>query len=215
MSKVNHNICPVAKWKRRKEARPGEILDAAMKVFCEKGFAATRLDDVACLAGVSKGTVYLYFDNKEALFTALVNEMVLPVVKRAETLVDNHTGSAASLIKVLVEQWQENVIATKLSGIPKLIISEAGNFPELGKFYIEKVIQRGRKIMSRVIEKGIETGEFVECDASYVSRVMLAPMVFTAVWERSLAGLDDDKYSVEKFFQVQLDLMLNGLKKTS
>lgn len=205
--------CPVARWARRKEARPGEIIDAALEVFCEKGFAATRLDDVARLAGVTKGTVYLYFDNKEALFTALVNEMIVPQVERAESMVENYTGTASSLIKILIEQWHENIIKTKLSGIPKLIISEAGNFPELAKFYLEHVIRRGRKMMARVIKMGIEKGEFVDCDVDYVSRIILAPMVFTAVWERSLANLDDDKYDVEKFFQVQLEIMFQGLKK--
>lgn len=213
MAKPQKCLCPVARWKRRKEARPGEIIDAALEVFSEKGFAATRLDDVARLAGVTKGTVYLYFENKEALFTALVNEMVVPQVARAESLVENYSGSASSLIEILVKQWQTNVVESKLSGIPKLIISEAGNFPELGKFYLEKVVQRGRKMMTRVIEKGIKSGEFIKCDANYVSRVILAPMVFTAVWERSLASLDEEKYDVEKFFQVQLEIMLRGLKK--
>lgn len=213
MSKNTKCDCPVARWKRRKDARPGEILDAAMDVFCEKGFAATRLDDVARLAGVTKGTVYLYFESKEALFHALVNEVVVPQVERAENLLDSHDGSATSLITILVGQWQENVINTKLSGIPKLIISEAGNFPELGKFYLEHVVQRGRKLMARVIEKGIKSGEFVDCDANYVSRVILAPMVFTAVWERSLSSLDNEKYDVEKFFNVQLELLFKGLGK--
>lgn len=207
-------LCSAARWKRRKEARPGEIIDAALEIFSEKGFAATRLDDVARLAGVTKGTVYLYFDNKQALFTALVNEMVVPQVERAESMIESYSGSASSLIEILVKQWRQNVVESKLSGIPKLIISEAGNFPELGKFYLEKVVKRGRRMMAHVIEMGISTGEFVECDANYVSRVILAPMVFTAVWERSMASLDDEKYSVEKFFQVQLDIMLKGLKKS-
>jgi len=206
--------CPVKKWKRRKKARPGEIIDAALEIFCEKGFAATRLDDVAKLAGVTKGTVYLYFSSKESLFTALVNEMVVPQMARAEEMIAGYKGTAASLLEELVSQWQKNVVATKLSGIPKLIISEAGNFPELGKFYLEKVVLRGRKLMARVIEKGIENGEFSNCDANYVSRVILAPMVFTAVWERSLACLDPEKYDTEKFFKVQLDMIFNGLKRT-
>jgi len=212
----NHKCsCTVARWQRRKEARPGEIIDAALELFCEKGFAGTRMDDVARLAGVTKGTVYLYFKNKEALFYALVNEMVVPQVERAENMIANHAGSAASLIEVLIQQWQQNIIKTKLSGIPKLIISESGNFPELAKFYIETVIQRGRKMMARVIEKGIERGEFIKCDADYVSRVLLAPMVFTAIWERSLASLDNETYDVEKFFKIQLEIMLHGLTKTN
>lgn len=212
MTKKQICLCPVGRWKRRKEARPGEIIEAALEIFCEKGFAGARLDDVAHLAGVTKGTVYLYFKNKEALFYAVVNEMVVPKVEQAEAMIANHTGTASSLIQTLVMQWQENVVKTKLSGLPKLIISEAGNFPELGKFYLENVVQRGRRILARVIKKGIDAGEFVECDPKYVSRVILAPMVFTAIWERSLACLDEEKYDVEKFFQTQLEIMLRGLK---
>jgi len=205
--------CPV-RWQRRKEARPGEIIDAALELFCEKGFAGTRMDDVARHAGVTKGTVYLYFENKEALFYALVNEMVVPQVERAENMIANHTGSASALIEILIKQWHENIIKTKLSGVPKLIISESGNFPELAKFYIKNVIQRGRRMMARVIEKGIERGEFIQCDASYVSRVILAPIVFTTIWERSLASLDNETYDIEKFFKIQLEIMLSGLKAT-
>ena len=214
MSKNHKRSCPVGRWQRRKEARPGEIIDAALELFCEKGFAGTRMDDVARHAGVTKGTVYLYFENKEALFYALVNEMVVPQVERAENMIANYTGSAASLIEILIKQWHENIIKTKLSGIPKLIISESGNFPELAKFYIDNVIQRGRRMMARVIEKGIECGEFIKCDPDYVSRVILSSMVFTAVWERSLASLDDETYDVEKFFDTQFEIMLSGLKKT-
>lgn len=116
---------------RRKEARPGELTSAALQLFVEKGFAATRLDDVAARAGVSKGTLYLYFDSKEALFKAVIEEAMLPVLDAGDDLVEKYEGSAAALLRELIGAWWQLIGNTPLGGVPKLMISEAGNFPAL------------------------------------------------------------------------------------
>jgi len=128
------------RWHRRKDERPAEIVSAALNLFVERGFMATKLDDVAKQAGVSKGTVYLYFQNKEDLFRAVVQEMVLPEIERIEKVISSHRGSAEDLLRRLVKQWWQNVGESRLSGIPKLIIAEAGNFPGLAQFFVEKVV---------------------------------------------------------------------------
>src|SRR5262245_8349076 len=116
------------RWKRRKEARPAEILAAALDCFAEKGFAATRMDDVAARAGVTKGTLYLYFESKEELFKALVRSQLLPNLERLEAAA-SMPGSATALLEGLLAIWAGHVYPSAVSVIPKLIISEAGNFP--------------------------------------------------------------------------------------
>ena len=199
------------RWKRRKNARPGEILDAALTLFVERGFAATRLDDVARKAGISKGTLYLYFKNKEVLFRAMVQEMVLPEVEQLEQQVAHYRGPIQELVRKLVHQWWHAVGETRLSGIPKLLVSEAGNFPELARFFVDQVIRRGRRIFIRVLQQGIDRGEFRECDVNHAARVLIAPLVFAAIWQHSLYPFDKDPYDVHVFLDTHLDTFLKGL----
>jgi AcrR family transcriptional regulator len=91
--------------KRRKEARPGELLAAALDLFVARGYAATRLEDVAQQAGVSKGTLYLYFENKEALFKAVIREGILPVLAENEEIAARHEGSTFALLEKLLNNW--------------------------------------------------------------------------------------------------------------
>lgn len=200
------------RWRRRKENRPAEILAAALKTFSIKGFAATKLDVVAEEAGVSKGTLYLYFESKEALFKAVVTEFVLPQIEKAEEQAEQFSGPINELMFALLEQWRVNILETELSGIPKIMIAEASNFPELATFYLDNVIQRTRQFVANLINLGIERGEFRECDSEYAARLFLSPMVFSAIWQHSLAPYDND-YDTKKYLNFHLDTFLRGLQK--
>jgi AcrR family transcriptional regulator len=202
------------RFERRKDARPGEILAAALELFVEKGFAATRLEDVAQRAGVSKGTVYLYFDSKEDLFKSVVRSGIVRAIEEAEKLVAGFEGSSAELLRRIYAGWWENIGGTKLSGIPKLMISEAQNFPELARFYYEEVIQRGSKLFGRAIRRGIDSGEFRPVDVDYTVRAMVSPLVMRAILEHSFlpcAGPED--FDVPAYFEHTLGLALDGLRK--
>jgi len=199
------------RWQRRKAERPGEIIDAALELFVAKGFMATRLDEVAKLAGVSKGTVYLYFDNKEALFKAVVETLVVPEIERTEQQIQAFDGSASELISQLVKQWWESVGESQLCGLPKLIIAEAGNFPELASFYVEHVIGRVRRGIAQLISRGIAEGEFKTCDPAYAARLLLAPMVFAAIYQHSLLAYDSEPFEVSAYLDNHLDIFLHGL----
>src|SRR5580700_10894247 len=124
---------PSTRWRRRKDARPGEIVAASLACFAERGFAATRLEDVARRAGVTKGTLYLYFPNKEELFEAVVRQALVPNIERGEALLDEAGEPAALLLERLMRSWAELALSPA-GAIPKIIISEAGNFPELARF---------------------------------------------------------------------------------
>jgi AcrR family transcriptional regulator len=198
----------VLRWRRRKAARPGEIVSAALELFVERGYAATRLDDVARHAGVAKGTVYLYFDNKDALFRAVMQELVLPEMQRAEQAVDDYRGSVADLVRQLADRWWSVVGETQLCGIPKLVTGEAGNFPEIGKFFVDNVVRRGRRLFARVLKRGIACGEFRSFDVNYGARLLVAPLVFAAIWERSLRRYDPEPYNARKFIRTHVETFL-------
>lgn len=214
MSKSKLKQADSNRTQRRKAARPGEIVAAALELFVEHGFAATRLEDVARRAGVSKGTVYLYFDSKEALFEAVVREVVIPEVERSELLAQQHKGSQAELLRRLVMNWWQSVSTSPICGIPKLIIAESSNFPQAAQFFVDNVINRVREIFNRVIEDGIARGEFRDVEAGYVTRLLMSPMVLQAIWRHSLEPYDRAvRIEDERYLSIHLDLFLRGLAK--
>jgi len=201
------------RFERRKDARPGEILDAALDLFVEKGFAATRLEDVAQRAGVSKGTVYLYFDSKDDLFKAVIRSGMVRAIEEAEKLVAGFEGSSADLLRQIYAGWWQNIGGTKLSGIPKLMISEAQNFPELARFYYDEVIQRGSRLFARALDRGVARGEFRSVNVDYAVRALVSPLIMRAILEHSFlpcAGPED--FDVPAYFEHTLGLALDGLR---
>ncbi len=198
---------------RRKEARPAEILDAALELFVERGYATTRLEDVAQRAGVSKGTVYLYFDSKEELFKAVIRSGIVRAIEEAEHLVAQYEGTSPDLLRALVGGWWNSIGSTRLSGIPKLMISEAQNFPELARFYYAEVIQRGSRLFAHAVQRGIERGEFRPVDVDYTVRAVMAPLIMRSILQHSFlpcAGPED--FDVPAYFEHTLDLLVNGMR---
>jgi AcrR family transcriptional regulator len=199
------------RWQRRKEARPAEIVAAALDVFVERGFAATKLEEVARRAGVTKGTVYLYFDSKDALFKAVVRETIVPIFARGEQMVAEYQGSAAALLSALVRKWWELIGETNLSGIPKLMMAEAGNFPALARFYYDEVISRGHRLMASVLERGIESGEFRRLDVTVTVKLAMAPLVHAANWRHSFALCTPDGLDITKYLDHHIEIFLRGI----
>ena len=196
---------------RRKEARPAELMAAALELFVEKGFVGTRLEDVAARAGVSKGTLYLYFDSKEALFKAVIKEGILPILEQGAGLVDGFKGSAADLLRALINEWWQRIGSTHLAGVPKLMISEAGNFPELATYYHDTVITRGRELMRRTLQRGIASGEFRAVDVETAIDVIFAPVLMLLIWRYSLGACCGTAHDPQVYLNTHLDLALNGL----
>lgn len=201
------------RWKRRKAARPAEILDAALDCFAERGFAATRMDDVAVRAGVTKGTVYLYFETKEELFTALVRSQLLPTIERLEAAASADVP-ATVLLERLMAIWAEHVVPSRVSVLPKLIIAEAGNFPEMAKFYLDEVIHRARALLGSVLRRGVQTGEFRPIDVDHVVYCVIGPLLFSVLWRHSFEPHDEAPLDVAALCRAHLDTLLNGLRRT-
>jgi len=200
---------PAPRWRRRKETRPGEILASALDSFVERGYEATRLEDVARRAGCTKGTIFLYYEGKAELFKAAVREAMLPMLAAAEQTVESHTGTSRELLETLLRQRWKVMLETRLSGLPKLMFAEAHKFPELARFYHDEVIHRSHALFRRVLEQGIERGEFRKIDVANVARLAMAPIMMAAVWRHSFAAvveppIDPDGYMntvLEQFFR--------------
>jgi AcrR family transcriptional regulator len=205
--------CPLKKprWERRKDARPQELLSAALDLFVERGYAATRLDDVAARAGVSKGTLYLYFANKEDLFKAVVRENVIPALGEAEGMVNSHEGSSAELFRQIVLGWWERIGSTQASGICKLMMAESNNFPEVAQFYHDEVISRADAMMVSLLERGIRRGEFRAIDVAQAARVLCAPMLMLMLKRHSFNCCQVPPVLPEQYLNSFIDLFLHGL----
>jgi AcrR family transcriptional regulator len=199
------------RWRRRKEARPDEILAAALESFAERGFAATRLDDVAARAGISKGTLYLYFKGKEELFEAVVRARLLPNLERLEALVRTFEGPSGPLLERLLLTMAD-VMGSQVGAIPKLVIAEAGNFPDLARFYLDEVVRRGLRLIGTILRRGIERGEFRTVDVDHAVFCVIAPMLVAALWKNSLEPHDEAPLDAHALARAQVDLLRRALE---
>ena len=202
------------RWARRKHARPEEITAAALEQFVERGYAGTRLEDVAARAGISKGTLYLYFENKEDLFKAVVREGLVSPIAEIRGVVDQFEGSTFELLRMMLSGWWERVGATRVSGIPKLIFAEAGNFPELARFYVDEVVTPGHEVIVAIVKRGVARGDFRALDPEYAAHMIAAPMVFLNMWCRSLAQHAPSEIDPMKFLETHLEMLQHALART-
>ena len=197
------------RWRRRKEARPAEILDAALSTFTAKGFAGTRLDDVAALAGISKGTLYLYFADKTGLFEAVVHERLRGRILAAIDT-DEDLPSLAAL-QLVLGRLARLIADPRLSAIPKLIISESGNFPDLAKFYMREVIKPVRDRLAALIAKGIARGELMPVKPDIVAKLIIAPVLLAALWRHTFAPFDSLRLDPAELLAEHLGILERGL----
>jgi AcrR family transcriptional regulator len=198
------------RWRRRKDARPAEILSAALASFAERGFAATRLDDVAARAGVTKGTLYLYFRSKEDLFKAVVRQELVPNIERAEAMIANSAAPSAVLLEQLIRLFA-GVMQSPLSAIPKLVLTEASNFPDLARFYLDEVVERGKGLLRGLLERGIQAGEFRPIDTESTVMCIIAPLLLAALWRHSFERHSGSPLDIDALCRAHLDLLRHGL----
>lgn len=197
---------------RRKEARPKELLDAALDLFVEKGFAATRSEEVAQRAGVSKGTLYLYYPSKEELLKEVIRHNMVQEIAQGHDIVEQFTGSSAELLALIYAQWWEHIGETRASGIIKLMMSEVRNFPEIAQFYADEVIKPTQDLLSKMLLRGIERGEFRPIKVPEVVHALVAPMLFLMLHKHSIGACGvGHAIDPRAVIEAQLDLVLNGL----
>lgn len=197
---------------RRPDARPGEILAAALALFSEKGFSSSRMEDVAARAGVSKGAIYLYFPDKFALLKALVQQAIGDQIDAAARLVDQLDGPVAPPLVQLVRMFVVRVETTDLPSIIKLVISESRAHPEIGRFYLDNVIMVAMPLLERLISKGVASGEFRAVDPRLAVKCLLGPMLLSAIWHSVFEPLGAEHLDVAGLAEQHLDIFLKGLR---
>jgi AcrR family transcriptional regulator len=201
------------RWSRRKGARPQEILDAALTVFAEKGFAAARMDEVARRAGVTKGTIYLYFPSKEELFKSLVRVAIGDTLEQVSGFASTYEGSARELLVFVLRTIGTIMRTSDRIVLPKIILAEAGNFPELVRFYRFEVIEKGIGLFSGILARGIAHKEFREVSPEHVARLCVAPLLLGALWRATFASFDPQPYDIEALIETHIDVLLRGLER--
>ncbi len=202
---------PSPRWRRRAEERPKEVLDAALEVFVERGYAATNMDAIARRAGVSKGTLYLYYPGKADLLKAVVRQSLLGNLAEAQSLASEQSRSCRELLAFFLEEFTRRISRTRISGIPKLILAESGNFPEIAQFYYEEVVLRAKALIVGIVRQGINSGEFRPVDPEYTWRMIVAPLVLGVLWKHTFNAFEPDGLDFERYLACQMDLLAHGL----
>ncbi|HEY1130157.1 MAG TPA: TetR/AcrR family transcriptional regulator [Roseateles sp.] len=198
---------------RRKDARPQELLDAALALFVEKGFAATRSEEVAARAGVAKGTLYRYYPSKDELFKAVVRDNLSVHITESAAHAAQHQGPIADLMRQMMQAWWAKVGHGNAGVVCKIMMIEARNFPELARFYVDEVIRPSQSLVGGLIERGIRSGEFRDVPVVATVHMLIAPMLHLLLHEHSFGEHDSccDTMSAEALLDAQIALLLHGL----
>jgi AcrR family transcriptional regulator len=202
---------PSPRWTRRAEARPEEILEAALEAFTERGFDAARMEDVARRAGLSKAGVYLYFPSKTALLTALIEAKVAPLARVAQTIAENGAADPVTALRMMAAAAAMKLNEPATFAVPRLVISVSGRFPEIAEFYRAKIVEPARGALETLLRQAMAKGAIRNVDAQAASRAFIGPIFFEAMWRHVLRGesaLNDPQKLIERHF----DILLNGLE---
>src|SRR5689334_7370565 len=165
------------RWQRRSEDRPREICAAALEIFAEKGFAAAKLDDIARRAGVSKGTLYLYFKDKAELFQAVVRDAVAPNIQTVAAAANLHDAPFADVVRQMLATFAQVAERKPIGAVAKMVIGESNNFPELARVWHDEVASRAIATIAGLIERAQERGEVRPGDPRHYALSLLGPMV--------------------------------------
>ena len=198
--------------KRRPKARPTEILAAALDLFTERGFNATRLEDVASRAGLSKAAIYLYFNDKTSLLTALVQATVGANISVAGNLIGQHQGPIAPLLRQLLGFMAGRMQSTRMPDLIKLVISESRAHPEIGRFYLDNVIGKALPLFQSLIERGVASGEFRAVDSRLTVKCLVGPMLLGAIWKSAFEPIGADPIDIDALAAHDADLIIRALQ---
>ena len=198
------------RWQRRRDARAPEILDAALACFAEKGFAATRMDDIAARAGISKGTIYLYFESKETVFKALARQSIGAQIASVVAYVDTFEGHSADLLRFVIATIGNFASTSDRVVLPKVFLAEVGNFPELAQFWRREIIDRGIALFETIIRRGVARGEFRDVTPQHAARLCIAPILLLVLWRTVFAKFDEVPYDYRGLIDTHLETLLRG-----
>lgn len=199
------------KWNRRKEERPSEIISAAMDEFVEKGFAAAKLTDVAKRAGIVKGTLYRYFDTKEALFKAVVQHALtanLTAIEQAATVFD---GELSELLPMLLHRAANRLGDNRVPAILRMVLSESRAFPDLARIWHDEVVTRVMGILTNLIRKAQQRGTVIECDPKLLVMSIMGPMIMALLFHEVFGSDSPYAPDLEKLAIQHSGIILKGI----
>ena len=199
------------KFRRRAEARPDEVLDAALELFIEKGFASTRVEDIAKRAGLSKGTVYLYFPSKEALLEGLVRRAILPIADSALTTLHDYEGDPRVVLSMVLTMLAGRFGDPKVMAMPKLIFREAMGFPGLAEMYRREVLDRVLPAVEGLLRRGIEQGYLRQVDPSHTILSIIGPLMLHVAMAEIFGITPEGGLHMEKLVENHLTILFDGL----
>ncbi len=199
------------RWQRRKDERAPEILGAALTCFAEKGFAATRMDDIARRAGITKGTIYLYFESKEAVFQALARQEVAERIAEITAMVVAFEGPTPDLLRMVLTAGGTMARTSDAAVLPKVLMAESGTFPELAEFWRREIIDPGLGVFARIIARGQARGEFRDMSPQHGARLCVAPMMIIMFWRTVFGKFDDQPYDYQGLVDAHIETLLRGL----
>jgi AcrR family transcriptional regulator len=194
-------------------ARKQAIIDAALEVFAERGFEAARLDDVAARAGVAKGTLYLYFQDKEALFEAVVTGAITPILERLSELAAVANMSADATFEALFSTFEKEVLGTKRKLLLRLIIAEGPRFPRIAEFYYRNVVSRIMPLIAKVAERGAKRGELSSDAFARYPQLVAAPLLLAVIWDALFARIKP--LDVTDFFRAHRQVLTGKVRRTT
>ena len=199
------------RWRRRKEARPGDIVAAALAVFAEKGFAGARIEEIARRAGVSKGTVYLYFETKDDLFRAVVHDAIIPNIDEIGA-----TALAADLpfpdvLRTLLPRFAELVATRPIGAVVKMVVGESRNFPELARVWHDEVIAKGIDLISALIRRGQARGEIRPGDPRTYAFSIMGPILIGVLWRETFTPIGGAAIDLPVVARQHVETVLEGL----
>ena len=199
------------RWRRRKEARPGDIVAAALAVFAEKGFAGARIEEIARRAGVSKGTVYLYFETKDDLFRAVVHDAIIPNIDEIGA-----TALAADLpfpdvLRTLLPRFAELVTTRPIGAVVKMVVGESRNFPELARVWHDEVIAKGIDLISALIRRGQARGEIRPGDPRTYAFSIMGPILIGVLWRETFTPIGGAAIDLPAVARQHVETVLEGL----
>jgi AcrR family transcriptional regulator len=199
------------KFRRRAEARPDEVLDAALELFTQKGFAATRVDDIAAKAGISKGAVYLYFPSKEAILEGLVRRAVTPIADHALGMINQFEGDPRFAVSMVMKMIGGKLADPKLIAVPRLIMREVVNFPELAQMYRREVLDRVIPVVETLIRRGIDQGYLRQVDANLTIRSIVGPIALHILMAEIFGIMPKDGLALDRLIDNHLTILFDGL----
>ncbi len=214
-------ICEVPenepKWRRRPESRPDDILDGALIEFRARGFVGARIEDIARHAGLSKGTVYLYFSSKEEMLKELIRRTVSPIAERlkmiADHVCDDYSDKPSSeILRNMIMLVGNGLVNARISAIPLVIVGEAGSFPEHADFYRREVIDVSMDALVTVIKRGIDRGEFKAIEPHYAVRTLMGLLLMQLIWNGVFAREKDPEIPIGDLLETHLNIFLDGVR---